>query len=119
MDNCKNLPPILADKSLLVQGLSLPASVGKTETEFEGVTYAKRDARLASERFRGRLFLSEDEAESLLNFYRDELEDGTLTFNWKHPRTGDTIEVRWLGAPTLTPAGSIDWYVDGLFEIVG
>lgn len=39
-------------------------------------------------------------------FYRTTTAHGTLAFTWKHHRTGNTIDYRFLGAPRLQPLAS-------------
>lgn len=57
-------------------------------------------------------------------FYTTTLKHGTLTFEWTHPRTGNTVDARMLAAPSYTPLaprqnGTVDkWRVEFGVEIM-
>jgi len=62
------------------------------------------------------------QAETLMEFAHDTLMDGVLRFEWTHPRTGATVEVRM--APSseklvdLVPNGGDYWQASFMLEVL-
>lgn len=50
------------------------------------------------------LLMSRTQLATFDAFYTTTLLHGALTFEWTHPRTGNTVDARLTGAPTYTPA---------------
>ncbi len=46
-----------------------------------------------------------DDYDTLYDFYKDTLGNGTLSFAFVNPMTGDTDEFRFLGPPDIRPIG--------------
>ena len=52
------------------------------------------------------LDLTAAEVETLDDFYRGDLQDGALAFDWVHPRTQAAVALRFLRPPAYRPLGS-------------
>lgn len=50
---------------------------------------------------------SKDQYNILMNFYRITLQQGTQTFTFEHPLTGELAVFRFLGPPKFTPMGGV------------
>lgn len=55
---------------------------------------------------------------TLDDFYNDSLLGGSLSFDWAHPRTGQTAVCRFASRPTYTPLGPEAWMVELDLEIL-
>ncbi|MFW5909188.1 MAG: hypothetical protein ACOCUM_00300 [Thiohalospira sp.] len=69
------------------------------------------------------LHLTSDQADTLASFVDDDLEDGTLRFDWEHPRTGDSVQFRFVfnsgEAPyTLSVVGGTLYVASATLEIL-
>lgn len=53
-----------------------------------------------------------DQGIDLLEFFEDELEEGTLPFTWRHPVTDAEVQFRFLDAPTWNGWPGFGWRVD-------
>jgi hypothetical protein len=69
------------------------------------------------------LFMTRTQIAQLNAFYLETLKGGTLTFEWKHPRTGAAVDMRFLSVPRATPkqtrqAGGELWRVEFDVEVM-
>lgn len=72
-----------------------------------GPAKVRRRFTVVVETFAIGLSLSSDQYDTLLDFFSLTLEEGTLAFDWIHPRTEEPKSCRFVGPPTLkaqTPA---------------
>lgn len=60
--------------------------------------------------FSGRFtFRTRQELAAFITFYRDDLEDGSLRFDFKHPITGADVEVMFMAPPRWSRNGVRSW----------
>lgn len=79
----------------------------RTESDV-GTAQQRRRGTAGPTRIDGSQLLTESQVETLIDFYRNTLVEGTDKFEWQHPRTGDTVEMRFRGRPEIeSPSGSI------------
>lgn len=99
----ETLPPVLRLEWL---SDTLPQSVIRTQME-TGPHKQRRRFTAAVEPLTGTLLLSADQTVIFDAFYRDALQMGALSFNWIHPRTLQSVEMRIIGnnPPKYSPAG--------------
>ncbi len=72
----------------------------------------------------GRLILNAQQVTEFLTFYQITLVHGSLSFNWEHPVTDETIEMRFksLGSVELFKTGHVTdrvWTLPVVLEIIG
>lgn len=56
--------------------------------------------------------MTESQTEVMDDFYDTTLAGGSLTFTKDHPRTEDSVTLKFTGPPKYTPAGGLGFYVD-------
>ncbi|MEH6727446.1 MAG: hypothetical protein V7703_14885 [Hyphomicrobiales bacterium] len=86
---------------------TLKSSLQETYVEdASGVGSPRRRARYtrALERFSFTIAVSEAQRVAMDAFYKDTLLNGVLSFNWAHPLSGTSYEVRFSGRPEATMA---------------
>ena len=66
----------------------------------------------------GMMVLTSTQTGTLDTFYVTTLAGGSLTFNFDHPRTSVTEEMRFTAPPTYTPLGGDYWQADLSWEIL-
>lgn len=62
--------------------------------------------------------LTAEQVEIFDSFFVDDCKDGSLRFEWNHPRTGAPVEFRFVGQPEYTPIGGDTWIVRFNLEIM-
>jgi hypothetical protein len=62
--------------------------------------------------------LSPSQLETLDTFYTDTLEGGTLRFDWTHPRTGTSVEFRFVEPPSYQALRADRYRVQAQLEIM-
>lgn len=62
------------------------------------------------------MLLTDDEAESLLTFWRDTLSQGIAPFTRQHPRTQATATFRFSSEPQVTSVGGV--YYQASFSLI-
>ena len=67
---------------------------------------------------RGQQFMTNSQVETLDDFYINTTKGGALRFNWTHPRTGNTVEIRFVDRPRYTVLGGLNWRVELNLEIM-
>lgn len=87
-----------------------------------GPAKVRRRYTFAPRTFRGKFYLTAQQATELEHFFTTTLKGGSLTFNYEHPRTDEPVEVllRGLGSMSLFNGGNVGrrkWGCDAVFEI--
>lgn len=67
---------------------------------------------------RGKIIMTTTQLAAFDTFYTDTLSSGALTFNFDHPRTGTTEEMRFVRPPDYTSIGPTHWEVSLDMEIL-
>lgn len=78
----------------------------------------KQRARFTAgiDQFRGSILMNLDEVDRFELFYDNELQQGTLPFRWKHPRKQTPVDLRIIGAYSVTPVNGRDYTINLLVE---
>lgn len=114
-----NFPSWLNHIEPQVSGFSHSEGGAKVEAQFQsGQTFAKEISIKVPETFSAVFLLTAYERRQLILFYRQRLQNGTLTFNWRHPISGASIECMFRGSPGTSSAGGAMYQVACAFEIV-
>lgn len=103
----------------LIQGLQeqFPANTIRTQTD-AGPAKVRRRFTAGVRRFPGlRMWLTDAQAATFDTFVTDTLGDGALSFEWKHPRTGETKALRFVEPPRLSADG-IHWLAEMNLEML-
>lgn len=108
----------------LVRSLSesFPALALRTEME-TGPAKARRRATAVPRNFDIELSMKRNQVALFDQFYTDSIKLGSLEFEWKHPRTGATCDMRITSTPTAKPKaprgdGNEYWSVSFSIEIL-
>lgn len=64
------------------------------------------------------IVMTYDQWDVLNEFYNVDLNGGVNRFEWTHPFSGDTVEFRFLEAPTMRPLGGNNFVVSLRLEIM-
>lgn len=84
---------------------------GKIETEMDSGPNVQRSIFTATPvRFSIQLTLDTDQVGYLDTFYTDTCKNGTLEFNWIHPRTLSDVEMRFVGSPPSVSFKGYDYF---------
>jgi len=75
-----------------------------------GPPKSRRRSTAGIQLFAAKIYLDAATAASFSDFYQTTLADGTLSFDWEHPRTGATVTMRFMGPPVLTAVGGVNYY---------
>ncbi len=59
-----------------------------------------------------------EQVATLDTFYVTTLQSGALAFDWEHPRTGSSVEMRFAARPTYTALSGRKYQVDYQLEIM-
>jgi len=72
------------------------------------------------EPFRGKIWIDSAQYTTFYNFYKTTLRQGALPFNWKHPITGDTAELRFdaITPPQIKPLSGDQYEVTMNLEVL-
>lgn len=88
--------PSSLPQKVQVEQFSHEIGTGAVRTEMEaGPDFQRRRSTAAPESFRGRIWLTAAEYETFRTFWRDELGDGALAFDWQHPVTLNAARVQF------------------------
>lgn len=94
---------------------SRPLLTGYEETLGDGTLRTQTDVGPAkvrqrytavSDRLTVQYNLSSVEVVDLVDFYKISTAGGALAFDYQHPRTGATVQVRFLSPPSIVPSGN-------------
>lgn len=103
--------PASLPQELLISGFSeRPPKTHIRGDMDQGPPKMRRRSTASSRPINGELLLTQSELETLDDFYINTLDGGTLRFDWKHPRTGNSVEMRFRERPTYNEALSNDLY---------
>ena len=96
---------------------SLSETPEDNRTEFQpdvGPAIRRRRSAVPTTTFTFQAVMSSGQLNELVAMYRTDLADGTLSVERPHPRTGETITMRFVEAPTIAPLGSSASFVVNL-----
>lgn len=90
-----------------MQGFSekLPTNVIKSKMDYGPDKVRRRDVAAVTE-IQCQQILSSDQRGTLVLFFRETLFDGARTFDWVHPVTQTSCEMRFTEPPSITPLGN-------------
>jgi hypothetical protein len=74
-----------------------------------GPPLRRRRSSVATALITGSVIWTKAEIGALLEFHRDTLRDGALTFIFTHPRTGDLEEFIFTSPPVVSPVSDTHW----------
>lgn len=98
--------PVTLPQSVLVQGYSETPPQLSIRTDMDaGVAKVRRRFTSSIRPIECNTLLTAAQVATLDAFYLSTLEGGALRFEWNHPRTGATVEMRFMEPPQYTPAG--------------
>ncbi len=66
----------------------------------------------------GSMKMTTAQTQTLDTFYQQTLAEGSLVFDWVHPRTGAAVSMRMLEPPDVRDAGPDRWAVNMKMEIL-
>lgn len=120
-------PPVVLD----VWPVGLPQLVlrdGYAETEPDVIRRTEMDEGPAKQRprftvgirpFLVQIEVDVDQVAIFQTFYEDTLEDGTIPFSWKHPRTQVNTDFRFVGQPQkMRVQGARNWRITMALEVM-
>lgn len=98
-------------QNLLLDGFSEQPPDTRIRGEMDqGPPKMRRRSTASSRPIDGELYLTGSQVTTLDDFYNNTLDGGVLKFDWKHPRTGNSVEMRFRERPTYAEAVSNDLY---------
>lgn len=99
--------PVSLPASPLLDSFSETAPLTAIRTEMDQGPAKLRQRTTAGPRnLRMAFLMTAAQVQTVDDFYTDTLKGGALAFDFAHPRTAEVLSMRFLGAPTYTPAGS-------------
>lgn len=102
-------PSTLPD-DVLIEGYreQPPKNVIRTQMD-QGPAKVRRRSTTGPRMLRVSLDLTRAQVDTLDSFFRTDLEDGALRFDWTHPRTQAAVQMRFVEPPQYTPLTGADW----------
>lgn len=92
---------------------------GRIRTEMDaGPDFIRRRYSATTTPFSGALNLTKTQVSTLETFYETTLNGGVDAFDWVHPRTGASVEMRFLGRPQYQAYYDDFWQVSLNLEIL-
>jgi hypothetical protein len=84
-----------------------------------GPKYMRRIFTATPTQFNISMTLTSAEVDTLLVFYQTTAKQGTVPFEWKHPRTQATVDMRFLGdQPSYGHAGAEEFQTSFTVEVL-
>ena len=95
--------PSTLDQSLLSAGFSLTQQDQTIRTPMSaGPDFVRRRFTAAATPFNGAIQATPAQHDLFWDFFNNTLHGGADEFTWKHPITGDSASIRFVGVPTVT-----------------
>lgn len=94
-----------------------PTTVLRTQMD-AGAPKMRRRFSAAPRPLKCALSLSKEEVELLDVFFNETCEGGADRFEWVHPRTGETVEMRFTQPPQYVPQADNLWTAQLVLEIM-
>lgn len=83
-----------------------------------GVPKVRPRSTDAPEHFSGSILMQKSLYNTLNTFYKVDLANGSLPFDWVHPISGDPAKIRFRAPPGYAPAGGTLFQVSLQFEVL-
>ena len=83
-----------------------------------GPDKVRRRATTKPRTISGVIELTRAQVETLDAFFRTDLEDGALRFDWVHPRTLAAVQFRFLEEPEYSPVSGATWTASLNLEVL-
>lgn len=88
--------PSSLPQKVQVDSFQHEVGTGAIRTEMEvGPEFQRRRSTASPEAFTGRVWVTPTQYETFRTFWRDELGDGALSFDWQHPITLEPAKVQF------------------------
>lgn len=114
-----NWPGELNSIRLNIDGFSFEPGNNKIEASFQsGRSFSKIAPTQTPDRFSGYFDLDYYQLQIFENFWKTTLKHAVKSFNWHHPITDSSIEVKILGVPIYKAIGGNYYRVECNFEAV-
>jgi phage-related protein len=111
-------PSSLPDKPLQ-QGYEEAPGDGRQRTQMDtGPAKVRRRFTATVDEFTARFHLTSTEVDTLDSFWENDLDGGTLRFDWTHPRTGLALQFRFVNRPKRRVVGGTLYEVTARLEVL-
>ena len=111
-------PSSLPD-NLNVEGYTEARVDGTIRTQMDaGPEFVRRRFSATPTRVSGSLVLTDTQVATLDTFYQTTLNGGVDAFDWTHPRTGASVEMRFTSPPSYRAFSHDLWQADLSLEIL-
>lgn len=111
-------PPSIPD-SILVSGYSEKPPKNALRTQMDaGPAKVRRRSRSGARPISGAAMLTGAQLETFDAWFRETLADGTLRFDWIHPRTRQAVSMRFTEEPDYSAQGADWWSVSMKLEVL-
>jgi len=95
--------PTTLPQSLHQNGFQYRVPDGSIRTDMDtGKAFQRRRYTAAVEPFSGKIWVTQAQYASLLDFWKNTTAMGSLEFDWKHPITGDPATIRFISNEPLS-----------------
>jgi hypothetical protein len=111
--------PSSLPEALLVQGYGEQPKPGTVRTGVDvgpSLTRPRFSARTTN--IAGQVELTTTQAATLETFHDSTLSQGAVAFDWTHPRTGASVQMRFLEPPSIQPIGGGAWLASLSLEVL-
>jgi len=111
-------PPGLPQESLLAGNSETPPNTTLRTQMDTGPAKVRRRYTAAPRQFQRSVMLTESQVSTLDTFYVTTTAGGTSVFTWTHPRTGASVDFRFVSPPVYSALGGDLWRADMSLEIL-
>ena len=111
--------PSTLPQYLDVDGFSNTFQKGTIRSSIDaGPPKVRRRFSATTENITGSITIDKTQYSTLIDFYKNTLYEGTLTFTWIHPITGNTVSMRFVQPPEIAPMNSLYFKATLTLEIL-
>ncbi len=96
-------PPLLPQAPRLTETEANPGDETLRTSMDAGPAKLRRRFSASPESLPMGLIVTGLQTDDLLDFYRTACSGGSLAFQWRHPRTGQLVDMRWKSVPKFKP----------------
>ena len=111
-------PPSVPD-AILVDGYGERPPKNSLRTQMDaGPAKVRRRSRAGARPISGAVKMRGEQLEAFDAWFRETLADGTLRFDWIHPRTRQAVSMRFSEEPDYKPSEGAWWSVSMKLEVL-